>query len=72
MKTRRINTANRVLCCAFCVHWFDPALEHIHPTGDPFMKIWEYDTDVKSMCEVQQKEFLSQCCCNKFEKKSMK
>lgn len=72
MKTRRINTANKVLYCAFCEHWFDPRFEHIHSTGDPFMKIWEYDVDVKSMCEVQRKEFFSQSCCTKFVKRSLK
>lgn len=72
MNTQRINTVNKVLCCAFCVHWFDPTQSHIRPTGDPFMKIWEYDKDVKSMCDVQRKQFFSQCCCNKFEKRGLK
>lgn len=68
----RVNVANKVLCCAFCKHWYDPTFSHIHPTGDALMKIWEYDKDAKSMCEISHKEHFSYCVCNRFEKKDLK
>ena len=36
------------------------------------MKLWEYDRDVKSMCEIKHKEMYSQCMgCSKYEIKNL-
>ena len=71
-KTQRINTANKVLCCAFCKHWYDPVFAHVRPTEDKTLKWWEYDKDVKSICEIQHKQIFSQSVCVKFEKRDLK
>lgn len=66
-QTVRIHIVNQ-RACALCKHWYDPAHNHIRPSGDPFMKLWEYDRDVKSMCEIKHKEMYSQCMgCSKYE-----
>lgn len=69
--TAKIHIGNQRVC-AFCKHWYDPACTHIRPTGDPFMKWWEYDKDVKSMCEIKHKEQYSQNFgCSKYEIKEL-
>lgn len=72
MSKVRINVANRVLCCAFCIHWYDPLFSHINPTGDPWMKFWEYDKEARAICEIKHKESPAFSVCHHFEKRSLK
>lgn len=70
---RRINTNPRMLVCAFCKHWYDPALSHIRPLKiGSKMDWWEFDYDVRSICKVWRKETPSHNNCSKFEKKDFK
>ena len=70
-KTKEINTANQMLCCAFCKHWYDPTFAHVRPTNDKSLKWWEYDMDVKSLCDYKRKQIPSQVICGHFEKKEL-
>lgn len=69
-KTRKINTRNRLLVCAFCKHWYDPLRTHIRPDEhDPLMIWWEYDMDIKALCSIAHQQRYSQSNCPHFEKK---
>ncbi len=71
--TRKINTGNRLLVCAFCEHWYDPTFSHIRPCRqDKLMMWWEYDYGVKSICKLRRKDTLSNSVCTNFERKNFK
>jgi hypothetical protein len=63
MKPLNIKTTKK---CAFCKYWYDPANTAIRPRNAE-RGLWEFDPDVKKICEKKRYERPSDSFCGKYE-----
>lgn len=52
--------------CAFCKNWYDPANSVLRRKNT---KMWEYNTQIQSICDEKKLKTFSEYTCSKFVSK---